>query len=92
MSFNKKYKEMEMGAVIPAATGLEFKTGDWRIQRPVIDYKKCIECLICWALCPDSAIVRKGTKVEVNYDYCKGCGICSNECPVKAIAMEKEEV
>ncbi|MEM0162792.1 MAG: 4Fe-4S binding protein, partial [Thermoproteota archaeon] len=42
--------------------------------------------------CPDSAILRKGNKVEVNYDYCKGCGICANECPTKAINMEKEEV
>jgi len=92
MSFSKKYKEMEIGGVLPGSTGLQFKTGDWRTERPVIDYQKCIDCLICWSLCPDSAIKRKGTKVEINYDYCKGCGICSVECPVKAIKMEREEV
>ncbi|HYA21729.1 MAG TPA: 4Fe-4S binding protein [Thermoproteota archaeon] len=83
---------MEIGAVLPASTGLQFKTGDWRTERPVLDYQKCIDCLICWCLCPDSAIRRKGGKVEINYDYCKGCGICSVECPVKAITMKREEV
>jgi len=92
LSYSKKYKEMEIGAVLPASTGLQFKTGDWRTERPVLDYQKCIDCLICWCLCPDSAIRRKGGKVEINYDYCKGCGICSVECPVKAITMKREEV
>ncbi|MBO3762793.1 MAG: 4Fe-4S binding protein [Candidatus Brockarchaeota archaeon] len=92
MSFNKSWKEMEIGAVVKGGSGLLYKTGNWRSEKPIIDYTKCINCLICWALCPDSAILRKGNKVEVNYDYCKGCGICANECPTKAINMEKEEV
>jgi len=89
---SKTWKELEIGAVLRAATSLEFKTGDWRSERAVIDYSKCIDCLICWTFCPDSAIRRQGTKVSINYDYCKGCGICANECPVKAISMQKEEV
>ncbi len=23
-------------------------TDSWRIQKPVIDYSKCIRCMICW--------------------------------------------
>ena len=66
-------------------------TGVWRIERPVINYDKCIDCLICWMFCPDNAITRlDNDKVEIEYDYCKGCGICANECPVKAIDMVRE--
>jgi len=92
MSSTKSWKELEMAAVLRAGTSLEFKTGNWRSEKPVIDYAKCIDCLICWTFCPDSSIKRNGTKVSINYDYCKGCGICANECPVKCISMQKEEV
>ncbi len=67
------------------------KTGTWRIERPVINYEKCIDCLICWMYCPDSAIIRtEDDRVKIDYEYCKGCGICANECPVKAIEMVRE--
>lgn len=81
------------------------KTGTWRTFRPVIDYKKCIRCYICWKFCPEPAIyfaapesheapspaIAKLDCVEINYDFCKGCGICANECPKKAIEMILEE-
>jgi pyruvate ferredoxin oxidoreductase delta subunit len=65
-----------------------YKTGSWRMFKPVIDKPKCINCGTCWKFCPDNSI---STKIEVDYDFCKGCGICAKGCPVKCIAMVKEE-
>jgi pyruvate ferredoxin oxidoreductase delta subunit len=69
----------------------EFKTGDWRTEKPIVDFDKCIHCLICWIYCPDSSIeVTDGKLAEIIYDFCKGCGICAEECPKDAITMESE--
>ena len=71
--------------------GASGKTGIWRIHKPIIDYDKCVKCLLCWLYCPEGAIIREENDVpKINYDYCKGCGICANECPRKAIRMVKE--
>lgn len=86
----KGWKELPIGTVaIKLST--EFKTGDWRTFRPVIDESKCVKCLMCWVYCPDGAIEWDGEKVSINYDYCKGCGICARECPRKAISMVEEK-
>lgn len=67
------------------------KTGSWRTLRPIVDQDECIQCGICWKVCPDVAIFVDQDGATVDYDYCKGCGICAEECPVDAIDMEKEE-
>jgi 2-oxoisovalerate ferredoxin oxidoreductase delta subunit len=66
------------------------KTGAWRNVRPVIDYEKCIKCMICWKFCPDISIYIEDDKPVIDYDYCKGCGICVEECPKKCISLEEE--
>jgi len=88
----KGWKELPIGAVIPIpATSMEYKTGNWRALKPVLDQNKCIKCLLCWVHCPEPAIIRhEDDNVSINYDYCKGCGICNNVCPVKAITMVME--
>jgi len=86
------WKSLPMGAaVLEPGSSLEYKTGDWRAFRPVVDKEKCINCLFCWIYCPDAAFIRKEKWVEVNYDYCKGCGICAKECPKEAIKMVEEQ-
>lgn len=85
------WKEHPRGAVIPAGTGEDYKTGDWRTQRPVLDREKCINCLFCFIFCPDSAVIVKNGKMEgFNLHHCKGCGICATECPKDAIALIDE--
>ncbi len=103
MSSLPGWKRIPIGAVITEpGSSLKYKTGDWRVMRPIIDQEKCVRCRTCWVFCPDGAImeVKKPYRTkagreydvsyEINYDYCKGCGICAHECPVKAITMVEE--
>ncbi|MBN1622012.1 MAG: 4Fe-4S binding protein [Endomicrobiales bacterium] len=88
------WKDLPEGDRLEAGTAANFKTGDWRSEKPVWNKDKCIQCMICWIDCPDSAIIIKDGKVAgIDYDHCKGCGICAKECPpkVRAITMEKEK-
>ena len=92
----KGWKQIPIGGLIlEAGSARHYKTGSWRMRKPVHDEKKCINCLLCWIYCPDSAIlVKDGKVVGIDYDHCKGCGICSRECPSKpgkAIEMVEEE-
>ena len=86
-----KKDEMKPGTVAEAGTMDRLNTGSWRTFCPVTDFDKCTHCLICWILCPDSAIqVKGGKKLGTNMQHCKGCGICATECPADAIAMKRE--
>ena len=86
----KKESEMPPMAVTLGSMRVN-KTAAWRNIKPVINYKKCSGCMICWKYCPDVSIDLKDEVPVINYDYCKGCGICSVECPKNAIEMEAEE-
>jgi pyruvate ferredoxin oxidoreductase delta subunit len=89
----KGWKEIpEGGLILEPGNSVKYLTGSWRAKKPIRDEEKCKHCLICWAYCPDGAIIVEDGKIkEINYDYCKGCGICANECPEKAITMEEEK-
>lgn len=66
-------------------------TGNWRITKPVIDYLKCTDCMICYAYCPESAMsVGPDGRIAIDYDNCKGCMICQTECPLRAIGSQME--
>jgi pyruvate ferredoxin oxidoreductase gamma subunit len=66
-------------------------TGNWRTFRPIIDYAKCTDCMICYAYCPESAMsVGQDGRVKIDYDNCKGCMICLTECPLRAITQTRE--
>jgi pyruvate ferredoxin oxidoreductase delta subunit len=89
-----KKDELPMGGVIDeGGTSVHRKTGDWSTLKPVKDQTKCINCLICWAYCPDTAIlVKDGKLTGFDYEHCKGCGICAEVCAdkIKAISMVEE--
>ncbi len=88
---NITYKDIPSAPVTYADTK-DIGTGDWRVQRPVLDISKCTRCYICWEYCPDVSMVvgSAGDYPAVDLYHCKGCGICSNECPKGAIKMERE--
>ena len=81
------WKEITHGShVFEAGNAVNFKTGDWRSHRPVLVDDKCRDCLLCFPVCPDSAIIIKDGKMEgFDYDFCKGCLVCKETCPFKAI-------
>jgi pyruvate ferredoxin oxidoreductase delta subunit len=83
--------EMKIGAVAEGGTMGRLNTGSWRTFCPVTDLEKCIHCMTCWIVCPDSAVrVKEGKKLGTDMQICKGCGICATECPVSCIVMVRE--
>jgi 2-oxoacid:acceptor oxidoreductase delta subunit (pyruvate/2-ketoisovalerate family) len=80
------------GAVAPDDVG-PTETGGWRTGlKPRVELEKCVNCLLCWLYCPDSAVKLDGTTfVGFDLRYCKGCEICAVTCPVGAIEMVPEE-
>ena len=88
----KGWKDIPIGGVIDEpGKAREYKTGTWRVLRPVLHEDKCIHCMFCWLYCPDLAIVQEQGKMKgFDFDYCKGCGLCANVCPTKAIEMKPE--
>jgi pyruvate ferredoxin oxidoreductase delta subunit len=96
MSKLKTWKEIPIGGMITeSGSSRDFKTGDWRSFRPLVDDAKCIHCMQCVILCPEHCIKSEGDektikRKEIDLEYCKGCGICANICPVKCIKMKEE--
>ena len=84
------WKEITHGShIFEAGNAVNFKTGDWRSQKPVLLKDKCRDCLLCFPVCPDSAIMINDGKMEgFNLDFCKGCLVCKEVCPFKAIEKE----
>ena len=84
--------KLTRGAVVKGGTSLNYKTGNWRDQRPVLDQELCKKCNVCKEVCPDDAVkVSAEDQYEIDYDFCKGCGICAHECSADAIEMIPEE-
>jgi len=94
MSEAKGWRDLPIGGVVTEAGNAElYNTGSWRSFRPILDKDKCINCLTCWIMCPESSVVVKDQKIDsINLFHCKGCGICARECPekVNAITMVEE--
>ncbi|HUV75127.1 MAG TPA: 4Fe-4S binding protein [Dehalococcoidales bacterium] len=89
------WKDLSIGVVVTEAGNADqYKTGDWRSQRPIMDLGKCTKCGLCYVYCPEGCMEENEEGYfEPNYFYCKGCGICAAECPRTVITMveEKEE-
>ena len=84
------WRELPIGGLIVEAGNSDaYNTGSWRPYKPVHVEERCIHCLRCWILCPDSSIlVKDGKMAGFDYEHCKGCGICARECPPKCHAIE----
>jgi pyruvate ferredoxin oxidoreductase delta subunit len=77
------------GIIFEPGSSQRYVTGGWRTYRPVHVADRCVHCLRCWMLCPDSAVLVEGGRVVgFDLDHCKGCGVCAKECPSKCHAIE----
>jgi Pyruvate/2-oxoacid:ferredoxin oxidoreductase delta subunit len=88
---------MDSGAVVKAAEELNastgaVKSGAWKPWFPVIDYRRCTNCMQCLSFCLfDVYGVSTAGKIQVrNQDNCKtDCPACSRVCPEVAIMFPK---
>jgi 2-oxoacid:acceptor oxidoreductase delta subunit (pyruvate/2-ketoisovalerate family) len=89
----KPWDDLPVGGAVIRAQAPRPQTGGWRTGvKPAVDLSRCVNCLLCWLYCPDSAVLLDGTTFTgFDYDYCKGCEICAEMCPVQAIEMVPEE-
>ena len=87
------WKDLEIGSIVTEPRNArQYRTGDWRSQRPTYDFKRCIKCGICYIFCPEGCIGQNAEGYfEADMYYCKGCGICAKECPTRVITMVEEE-
>ncbi len=79
-----------LGGVVQGGTSLNYQTGRWREQRPVIQTELCKACGMCEMVCPDNAINVVDKLYSINYTYCKGCALCAYECPTQAVLTQPE--
>ena len=86
----KTVGELPMGGIIPeGGNSHSYNTGSWRTYRPILVEERCIHCMICWIVCPDSSVmVKDGRMLGFDLEHCKGCGMCAFECPEKCHAIE----
>ncbi|HEV8463126.1 MAG TPA: 4Fe-4S dicluster-binding protein [Gaiellaceae bacterium] len=86
------WNELPAGGFVDPAGSPRTATGTWRTgERPQARTEGCVNCLLCWLYCPDSAITLDGGAFTgFDLDYCKGCGICAVVCPVDVIEMVRE--
>ena len=88
---NWGYTKIPTGTVVPyPGSSLAIKTGDWAATQPKLIKSKCLSCLTCFFVCPDSAIKMDFSENPNGYpiiltDYCKGCGLCAYECEERAL-------
>lgn len=87
------WKDIEIGGIITEpGNASQYRTGEWRSQKPVYDFSRCIKCGVCQIFCPEGCIQPNAEGYFVaDMFYCKGCGICWRECPAMAITMVEEE-
>lgn len=87
------WKELAPGGVVLRDEAEQPRTGGWRTGlKPAVDLDACVDCLLCWLYCPDSAIVLDGVAfARVDLDYCKGCELCAAVCPAGAIEMVRDD-
>jgi len=86
------WEALPAGGVVVRDESERQRTGGWRTgSRPEVDLSLCVNCLLCWLYCPDSAVlVEDTTFAGFDLDVCKGCEICAEMCPTRAITMVEE--
>jgi 2-oxoacid:acceptor oxidoreductase delta subunit (pyruvate/2-ketoisovalerate family) len=87
------WSNLEPGGVVVRDGAAQPRTGGWRTGlRPAADLERCVDCLLCWLYCPDSAVLLDGSAFGgIDLDFCKGCELCAAVCPTGAIEMVRDD-
>ena len=59
------------------------------LQRPVVDYDRCVACKACVNHCKFQAI---DESIQLILGKCEGCGVCQAVCPQGAVSMQDNVV
>jgi 2-oxoacid:acceptor oxidoreductase delta subunit (pyruvate/2-ketoisovalerate family) len=89
----RPWQQLEPAGSVVRDESERLRTGGWRTGvKPEADLSRCVDCLLCWLYCPDSAVVLDGTAFAgFDLEVCKGCEICAEMCPVGAIEMVPDD-
>lgn len=85
----RNWGALATGGMIEPGAVEQPSTGGWRTGlKPAVDVSRCVNCLLCWLYCPDSAVQLDGTVfIGIDEEFCKGCELCAEICPTHAIEM-----
>lgn len=79
------WRDLELGGGTVRDTGNSelYGTGNWVPKKLNFVEENCINCGLCWPVCPDDAILfdGEGNMIGVDLDHCKDCGLCVEICP-----------
>lgn len=86
------WKDINIGGIVAEqGNARQYRTGDWRSDKPTYDFSKCNKCKLCQIYCPEGCIYETDEGYfTADLYYCKGCGICAAECPKGVITMVEE--
>jgi 2-oxoacid:acceptor oxidoreductase delta subunit (pyruvate/2-ketoisovalerate family) len=87
------WRDLPLGGIVRPEEAVQPRTGGWRTGlKPEADLSACVNCLLCWLYCPDSAVrLDETTFTGFDEDLCKGCELCAAVCPVGAIRMVPDD-
>jgi uncharacterized protein (DUF362 family)/ferredoxin len=56
---------------------------------PKVQQRNCLNCGVCIEACPNQAITRRNSRIEIDYSRCIWCFCCQEACPHAAISVKK---
>ncbi len=85
------WKQSPLGAVIKdPGNSAQYNTGNWVRKTCAWIPKTCINCNLCWPVCPHDAIKndKNGNMTGVDIDKCTACGLCVEACPTNPKSLQ----
>lgn len=85
------WKKIPLGGVITEpGSSTKYDTGNWTRQTCKWKKETCINCNLCWPVCPHDAIKvdKDGNMAGVDESKCTACTLCVSACPTNPKSLE----
>ena len=84
------WRKMPTAATIDdAGNSRNYSTGNWSRESCEWTKSTCIDCKLCWPVCPhDAIIVKNGKMVGIDESKCTACGLCVGACPTRPKSLK----